>query len=54
MWCRGRGRAFRSIQALSALSEPQGIFLLLPYPTTIIPEAAGQGGQADPVEPLCH
>lgn len=24
-------------------SEPQGIFPLLPYPTTVIPEAAGQG-----------
>lgn len=38
----------------AAPSEPQGAFPLLSYPTTVIPEAAGQGGQADPVELLCH
>lgn len=36
----GHGQAFKSIQALSVLSEPQGIFPLLPYPTHCHPRGS--------------
>lgn len=40
----------------SALSEPPGLSLLLPHPTTLLPQGqqTSQGDQADPAVLLCN